>query len=46
MTTKIIAIIGLSIAAVVGMYFFGKCADKGDTDEKGKDGASSREEAA
>ena len=27
MTTKIIVIIGVSVATVVGMYFLGKCAD-------------------
>ena len=39
MTTKIIVIIGVSVAAVVGMYFLGRCADKGDTDDKGTSAA-------
>ena len=35
MTTKIIVITGISIAAVVGMYILGRRADKGGTDAKG-----------
>lgn len=46
MTAKIIAIIGLSIAAVVGMYFLGKLADKGDSDVKGKSNPPSQADAA
>ena len=34
MTTKIIVIIGVSIATVVGMYFLGKCADGGNAEAK------------
>ena len=32
MTTRIIVIVVASIAAVVGMFFLGKCADKGNAD--------------
>ena len=34
MTAKIIVIIGASVATVVGMYFLGKCADKGNDEAK------------
>jgi hypothetical protein len=34
MTTKIIVIIGVSVATVVGMYFLGKCADRGNAEAK------------
>lgn len=34
MTTRIIVIVGVSIAVVVGMYFMGKCADKGNAETK------------
>ena len=34
MTTKIIVIIGVSVAAVVGMYFLGRCADRGNAEAK------------
>ena len=30
MTTKIIVIIGVSVATVVGMFLLGKCADRGN----------------
>ena len=46
MTTKIIVIVGLSIAAVVGMYILGKLADKGDAQAKGKPDSQSRDDAA
>ena len=42
MTTKIIVIIGASVAAVVGMYILGRCADKGDADTKEKSDSPSR----
>lgn len=32
MTTRIIVIVVASIAAVVGMFFLGKCAGKGNAD--------------
>ena len=32
MTTKIIVMVVASIAVVVGMFFLGKCADKGNAD--------------
>ena len=44
MTAKIIAIVGVSIAVVAGMYIFGKCADKGDAGAK-EDPASRRKAA-
>ena len=34
MTTKLIVIIGASVATVVGMYFLGKCADRGNAEAK------------
>ena len=34
MTTKIIVIIGVSVVTVVGMYFLGKCADRGNSNDK------------
>ena len=34
MTAKIIVIIGVSIAAVAGMYMLGRCAEKDDAKEK------------
>lgn len=46
MTTKIIVIIGLSIAAVVGMYILGRCADKGDFDAKEETNSTSRRDVA
>lgn len=46
MTTKIIVIVGLSVAAVVGMYILGRCADKGDSDAKGKSNPPSRDDPA
>ena len=39
MTAKIIVIIGVSVAVVAGVYFLGKCADKGNTDDKGTSAA-------
>lgn len=30
MATKLVIIIGVAVAAVVGMYFLGKAADKGN----------------
>lgn len=44
MTTKIIAIIALSVAAVACTSFLGKCADKGNSGDKGEDGVSSRKD--
>ena len=34
MTTKLIVIIGVSIATVVGMFFLGKLADGKDKEQK------------
>ena len=34
MTTKIIVIIGVSVATVVGMFLLGKCADRGNAEAK------------
>jgi len=34
MTTKIIVIIGVSVATVVGMFLLGKCADRGNAKAK------------
>ena len=34
MTTKIIVIIGVSVATVVGMFLLGKCADRGKAEAK------------
>ena len=34
MTTKIIVIIGVSVAIVVGMFLLGKCADRGNAKAK------------
>ena len=34
MTTKLIVIIGISIATVVGMFFLGKLADGKDKDQE------------
>ena len=45
MTAKIIVIIGVSAAAMVGMYILGRCADKGDADAKGKNDSQSRRDA-
>lgn len=39
MATKIIVIIGVSLAAVVGMYLLGKYMDKGNADDKGTSAA-------
>lgn len=30
MSTTVFVIVGVSIAAVVGLFVFGKCMDKGD----------------
>ncbi len=34
MATRIIIIVGIAAAIVAGMYFFGKCADKGNAGAK------------
>ena len=34
MTAKIIVIIGVSVAAVAGMYFLGRYTDKGNVDDR------------
>ena len=34
MTTKLIVIVGISIATVVGMFFLGKLADGKDKDQE------------
>ena len=34
MTTKLIVIVGVSIATVVGMFFLGKLADGKDKDQE------------
>ena len=36
MTTKLIVIVGISIATVVGMFFLGKLADGKDTESEKK----------
>ena len=46
MTAKIMVIIVASVAAVVGMYILGRCADKGDADANGKADSPSRRDAA
>ena len=38
MTTNIIVIVVASIAVVVGMFFLGKCADKGNSDTTSQHG--------
>lgn len=45
MTAKIMVIIGASVAAVVGMYILGRCADNGDADANGKADSPSRRDA-
>ena len=44
MSTRIIVIIGISIAVVAGVYIFGKCAEKSNTGAK--EDSSSRHNAA
>ena len=34
MTTKLIVIVGISIATVVGMFFLGRLAEGKDTEQK------------